>query len=134
MTYDDSNSLGPSASILFVNSVLDYVKNKIPAEKLSMGIPVYYWGWTLSPYKRIRSGGSWQRIQDIKKYTATVSGFFDALGAPWFSYADKHTRYLIWYEDKKSFDLKLYILKKNNFRGFSVWVLGDEDPAIWNSL
>ena len=41
MTYDDSNSIGPSASVGFVNKVLAYVKDKIPPQKLSLGIPLY---------------------------------------------------------------------------------------------
>ena len=134
MTYDDNNSIGPSSSLFFVDSVLDYVKDKIPASKLSMGIPLYYWGWTIKPYKRIRSGGSYARITGIKTSTAHISGFVEALGVSWLSYAYKTERYLIWYEDKKSFGLKLDIVKNNKFRGFSAWVLGDEDPAIWTAL
>ena len=41
MTYDDPNSVGPVASLPFVNNVLAYVKDKIPADKLSLGIPTY---------------------------------------------------------------------------------------------
>ncbi len=134
MTYDDSKSLGPVASIPFVESVLDYVKDKIPAEKLSMGIPVYYWGWTTDPYVRIRSGGSFQRIMNIRASTRHSLGFDWALGTSWLTYAYQTQKYLLWFEDKNSFQLKLDVMKKNNFRGFSVWVLGDEDPAIWSIL
>ncbi len=134
MTYDDSNSVGPSSSIPFVNSVLNYVKDKIPANKLSLGIPVYYWGWTTSPYARIRSGGSFQRIMNIRASTRHSLGFDAALGVSWLTYSYATQKYLLWFEDKKSFQLKLDIMEKNNFRGFSVWVLGDEDPAIWNIL
>ena len=49
MTYDDPNSVGPVASLPFVNSVLAYVKDKIPPEKLSLGIPLYNWGWSTDP-------------------------------------------------------------------------------------
>ena len=73
-------------------------------------------------------------MQNIKASTACVSGFFEALGVSWLSYAYGSERYLIWFEDKKSFELKLNIVKNNNFMGFSAWVLGDEDPAIWDLL
>ncbi len=134
MTYDDPNSLGPASSIPFINSVLAYVKDKIPAEKLSMGIPLYYWGWTISPYKRIRSGSGYSRLSMIMQSTPYLSGFIPSLGTAWLAYSYKNFVYLLWHENGQSFDLKLNIVKQNNFRGFSAWALGDEDPALWNLI
>ena len=40
----------------------------------------------------------------------------------------------IFYEDARSFRAKLDLVGKHRLRGFSVWVLGEEDPAIWSQL
>jgi len=133
MTYDDSKSYGPTASTLFVKWVLDYVKDKIPAEKLSMGIPFYYWGWNQKTLKRVSSGG-----YNLVKITADnflcKHGFDEGLGVPWLTYSTGKKSYKIWYENQKSFEIKLNIVRARNLRGFSAWVLGAEDPAIWNAL
>lgn len=134
MTYDDPNSIGPVASLSFINKVLNYVKDKIPPEKLSMGIPLYYWGWSIRPLKKITASGTYQRLLYIRSNFRHTLGFNETLGASWLSYFWQNKQYLLWYQSKQSFENKLDIIKQNNFRGFSAWVLGVEDPAIWNVL
>lgn len=134
MTYDDFNSVGPVASIPFINSVLAYVKDKIPPEKLSFGIPLYYWGWDTEASKKITSSGSYSRLANIMSKFQYTAGFDAALGASWLAYFWDNKEYKIWHQDKQSFDNKLDIIKQNNFRGFSAWVLGVEDPGIWSIL
>lgn len=137
MAYDDSKSYGPTASILFVKWVLNYVKDKILPEKLSLGIPFYYWGWNqTSPKtssKRISSGG-YNLVRLTMQKFPYKQGFDEALGVPWLAYSVGKKSYKIWYEDKRSFEIKLNIVKGNNLRGFSAWVMGAEDPAIWDAL
>ncbi|OGZ62683.1 MAG: hypothetical protein A2998_00520 [Candidatus Staskawiczbacteria bacterium RIFCSPLOWO2_01_FULL_37_25b] len=133
MTYDDSKSYGPTASTLFVKWVLDYVKDKIPAEKLSMGIPFYYWGWNQKTLKRVSSGG-YNLVKVTMDNFPCKLGFDESLGVPWLTYSTGKKSYKIWYENKKSFEIKLNTVKDNNFRGFSAWVLGAEDPEIWSAL
>jgi len=134
MTYDDPDSAGPVASLSFINKVLNYVKDKIPAEKLSMGIPLYYWGWSISPFKKITASGTYKRFLYIGSNFRHDLGFDEVLGASWLSYFWQNKQYKIWYQGKQSFENKLDIIKQNSFRGFSAWVLGVEDPAIWSVL
>jgi len=134
MTYDDPKSIGPVASLPFINKVLDYVKDKIPVEKLSLGIPLYYWGWSTDPFKKVTNSGSYKRLSGIMNNYQYNSGFDALLGASWLTYFWQDKQYKIWYQDKQSFQNKLDIIKQNNFRGFSAWVLGVEDPSIWSAL
>ena len=134
MTYDDPNSVGPVASIPFVKSVLAYVKDKIPAEKLSMGIPLYYWGWQADNSKKVASAGTFQKLLDIMSNFRYNYGFSADLGGAWISYINNNKQYNIWYQNKQSFQDRLDIINKSNFRGFSAWVLGVEDPGIWTAL
>jgi len=39
-----------------LQQVLHYVKDKIPANKLSLGVPLYYWKWNADTNKRVGSG------------------------------------------------------------------------------
>lgn len=134
MTYDDPNSKGPVASMPFVKGVHEYLKGKIPAEKLSLGVPFYYWGWSVEPFVRVRSGGTYERLQYLRSSYKTTGGFNSILEVPYLKYWSSGKEYIVWHEDAKSFGSKFDFLKKNNLRGFSAWVLGLENPGIWNVL
>ncbi len=132
MTYDDPDSKGPSASIPFVTKTLgSIIATGVAPEKISLGIPAYYWSWTTSPEAhRIRSG-SYSRLQSIRARANYTEGFDDALKVPWLSFAEQGTKYIVWFENQKSFQFKTALVDKYKLRGFSVWVLGMEDPGIW---
>ncbi len=134
MTYDDPNSTGPVASLPFVNSVLDYVKHKIPPHKLSFGIPLYYWGWSTDPVEKINPLGSYSKLSSIMNNFRHSTGFSPELGASWLTYFWQNKKYEIWYQDKQGFAGRLDIIARNKFRGFSAWVLGVEDPSIWSTI
>jgi len=134
MTYDDPNSVGPVASLPFINKVLSYVEDKIPSDKLSLGIPLYYWSWCTNPFKKVVASGTYDRFLYVRSNFRHSLGFDSVLGASWLTYFWDNKQYKIWYQSKQSFVDKLDIIKQNNFRGFSSWVLGVEDPEIWNVL
>ena len=133
MTYDDDKSVGPSASVGYVDNVLAYVKDKIPPQKLSLGIPLYYWKWSVEQDKKVSTGFYDNVLAIMAKYTY-VNGFDSSLGVSWLTYFFNNSQYKIWFENKDSFQNKLNIVENNNLRGFSAWLLGGEDPAIWALL
>jgi spore germination protein YaaH len=133
MAYDDPNSLGPVASIDFINKALNYVKDKIPANKLSLGVPLYYWKWDAGTNKKVGSG-LYNNILAIIASHRYVMSFDQSLGASCLTYSYKNKNYKVWFEDKQSFQAKLNIVQDNNLRGFSAWLLGGEDPNIWTVL
>ena len=133
MAYDDPNSVGPVASVAFVNKILDYVKDKIPAQKLSLGVPLYYWKWPVGGSKKV-AVGSYRNVSTIMQNYRYSLGFDSNLGVSWLTYFFKNKEYKIWFEDRQSFETKLNIVEDNNLRGFSAWLLGGEDPAIWSAL
>jgi len=133
MAYDDPKSKGPSASSEFIDGILAYVKDKIPPEKMSLGVPLYYWKWNADTNVRVGSGFFNNVLAIASGYLHTIS-FDENLGVSCLSYSYNNKNYKIWFEDQKSFQAKLDIMKQNNFRGFSAWLLGGEDPDIWKSL
>lgn len=134
MTYDDPNSAGPVASMPFVKNCLTYLKDKIPAEKLSLGIPLYYWSWQTSPAKKINYGGNYNRLLSIMASNRHQTGFDEILQTSFMTYVYKNTPYIFWFTDKKTMQTRINFIKQNNLRGFSAWLLGVEDPAIWQTF
>jgi spore germination protein YaaH len=134
MAYDDPDSTNASAPLPFVKSVLDNVLSQVPPAKISLGIPLFYWGWSISPLKKINSGGTYAAaIQRIAEYPS-FEGFNASIGVPWIIYRLGQKIYMIWFENAQSFSLKAALVNTYHLRGFSAWVLGSEDPAIWNVL
>ena len=133
---------GPQASLQWTEQVVQYFLRFMPPEKLSLGVPSGSQHWYTSYEERItpelarsysaqlsyrwamgvieRNGGKvrWDEEHQVAYSYFPVGGTFE-----W-----------IFLEDARSFRAKLALLEKHRLRGFSVWVLGPEDPAIWDLL
>lgn len=134
MTYDDPFSIGPVASIPYVKRILDYMITKAPADKLSLGIPLYCWKWK----NGIKTNSTTYRLAD-KAYNKDESKskfkYFDPVyGAELFRFMDEGTPAVIWCENNDSLNLKKDLIKQYGLRGFSAWALGQESKDMWKVL
>ena len=135
MAYDDPDSKGASAPLSFVQSVLDNTLTQVPSSKISLGIPLFYWGWTTTnPPVRLNSGGAYSAAMERLADYPSLQGFNSSVGVSWIIYKLGQKIYVIWFENAQSFSLKAALVNTYHLRGFSAWVLGSEDPAIWNVL
>jgi spore germination protein YaaH len=133
MSYDDPYSKGPVAQYSWLEKVLDYSLDRIPNEKLSLGIPFYYWLWDDARGKRIEIGGN-KGIQDAfsKHYITTrYSTKHQAPYLTWWSYSKSYT---LWYENARSVAKKIELVKKNDLHGFSAWALGLELASVYSVM
>jgi spore germination protein YaaH len=134
MAYDDPNSTGPSAPLPFVKSTIENILASVHPSKISLGIPLFYWGWSISPLKNINSGGTYDMLEARRVKYPYFEGWNSTYGVSWFIYSIAKKSYVIWFENAQSFSLKAALINMYHLRGFSAWVLGSEDPAIWNVL
>ncbi len=133
---------GPNAGIPWVMRNLEYFLEQVPAEKLSLGIPL--------------GSQHWYVVHDDEKYLANARSWSDNLDYEWaVGIAQRHGAKILWneeqqvpytffdngglfeyifFEDARSFAAKLKLARKFKLRGFSAWVLGREDPKIWEVL
>jgi spore germination protein YaaH len=134
MAYDDSRSVGPVASIPFVQSVLDYSLARIPAEKISLGVPTYAWIWRdkTGTIDHIRGYPAVAEVLKSKSYVK--KGWSDELGVSFVTYFRGNKKFTAWYEDQKSFQRKIALVTDNKLYGFSAWALGLEDPKVWDVM
>ncbi len=134
MSYDDPNSIGPVAGFAWLQKVIDFSLNKIPKEKLSIGLAFYYWQWRDLDSKRTGIGGNEGINNIIKKYPVAYHYSLEEQ-APYFHYWSKDGKgYTIWYENGKSIGQKISLLKKYKLRGFSAWALGLELPSVYTVM
>ena len=135
MAYDDSRSVGPVASLPWVNEVLQYTLARVPAEKISLGVPFYAWVWRDKTGKKEYSRGYPALAPILARKAYVKQGWSENLGVSYVTYVNQNKKkYTAWYEDQKSFSRKLSLVTKYKLHGFSAWALGQEDPKIWNTI
>lgn len=144
MTYDQHTTRtppGPVAGIPWMRATTEFALRVIPREKLSLGIPLYSYHWfveadPLSP-RRAGVGGAtvtyaWG-AHLIERGGGTLQ--WDTRNQVSFGVAERGAiNEWVYLEDARSFRAKLALMRELQVRGFSAWVLGHEDPGIWDSL
>lgn len=133
MSYDDPISSGPVARYSWLEHVLSYSTEHIPKDKISLGIPLYYWQWEDVSGKRIGIGGRAGIEHVFKKHKVAVH-YSAREQAPYLKYMSRKKNYTIWYENSRSIAKKISLIKKNNLRGFSAWALGLETASVYNAI
>lgn len=131
---------GPVAGYPWMDAALRYVLAQgVPPAKISLGVPAYsdYW---FSGYDD--RNGARPRGNDIG-YTALMQILRDAgATARW----DKRQKSWVatwerqgvfehaWIEDERAFKAKRALVDRHRLRGYSVWLLGSEDPRLWSTV
>lgn len=131
LAYDENFARpGPIASIGFVRRVLDYALSVVPRRIVRLGMPVYGYDWmegvevpeTLSHAQALARAA---RVGAVPHY--------DEAAQEWtYSYVQDGVRHVVWFEDARSFRVKLDLALGLGLPGIGVWRLGFEDPRIWD--
>lgn len=133
MSYDDPNSLGPVAGRLWFEKVIIHSLSLIPKEKISLGIPLYYWRWDDALMKRAGIGGS-ESLNNLMKDHQLKFGYDLDEQAPFFHFWENGKSYTGWYENARSIGYKISLIKKYGLRGFSAWTLGLELQSVYSVM
>lgn len=133
---------GPQASLPWQEEVIEYFLRFVPADKLSLGIPTGSQHWYTSQEDRIQPEMARSYSENIpfaramalaERYGAEME-WSERQQVPYAFYERGGTFEWIFFEDARSFRAKLGLVGKHRLRGFSVWVLGSEDPLVWEAL
>lgn len=143
MSYDQHTrrtTPGPVAGADWVERIVGYLLAEgVSAGKLSLGIPSYsdYWFTDYTEEKGAFSNARQIGYTEVQyllgKYAAKPVWNVKA-GCNYAVWDNDGVFEYLYLEDAQSLKPKLEILEKYNLRGISVWVLGREDPAFWDTL
>jgi len=142
MTYDQQTRYtppGPVAGYQWTMDNLEYALKSVPAEKLSLGIPVYGYRWFAGPPKddkpnpTLATVGAADVQQLIAEYHPQIQ-WDDFDRASFFYFYRDYTREWVFFTDARTFRERYRLAADHNLEGFCSWVLGKEDPAIWDLL
>ena len=141
MTYAQhtgGSTAGPVAGFPWMEASLRYVLSLgVPAGKISLGIPAYsdYWFSTYDPRLGPRMRGDdlgYPAIMSIVAKAGADLRWDDVQKAPYAMWEDHGVFEHAWLEDARAFAAKLALVRKYGLRGYSVWLLGLEDPRTWD--
>jgi spore germination protein len=149
MTYDYSwsgGAPGPISPRSWVDEVLAYAVTRVPAARISFGMPSYGYDWYTKTVKG-RCGSSAKST--VSRTSAQMIAFAANRGIDpvWnangtsrtFSYRAHYgngcvVRRVAWYDDARSFRTKLPLVAKYHVRGVAIWALGNETPVMWRTM
>lgn len=133
---------GPQHGMPWMTQVLEHFLRHVPARKLSLGIITSGMHWYTSQEDRItpemaRSYSavlSHPRAMALIERNGATPVWDDTQKTSYAFFERGGTFEWIWVEDARSFEARLGLVDRHGLRGFSVWVLGPEDPAVWEVL
>ncbi len=134
MTYDHHSSAtppGPVSGYDWAQAALDYATQRVPGRKILLGIPFYGREWIQSGDTTSSRSLAFADAQSRLEQSSAQSRWDERWRTPWFQYDDDSGVHTGWYEDSRSLEAKLELMRKYHLRGFAAWRLGVEDPAFW---
>lgn len=146
MTYDQHTrwtTPGPVDGMVWMKKHLDYAITQLPKEKLSLGIATYGYRWyTGNPVKEDgteASNISATYIDADESFPLAIEQNATVQWDPveqesWFYFYRDDMREWVFRPDARSFKARYDMVKQYGLEGFSCWVLGAEDPKVWDEL
>jgi len=131
---------GPVAGYPWMLACLKYVLSLgVPPSKISLGLAGYS-DWWYAEYdekngSRLRGSDiSYARGMEILARARVTPVWDDTQKAPYAMWEERVVFQHLWLEDARAFMAKLELVKAYGLRGYSVWLLGSEDPKVWDAL
>lgn len=132
MAYDEhyrSGAPGAIASLNWCEKVCAYAQQKVPREKLIMGLPLYGRVWQKGEVARSLKYP--QTLELWKKVNTPVKREGD--GTPYFEF-EETVRAVAYYEDERTLEKKLSLYNTNGINAVAFWKLGQGPAALWKHV
>ena len=129
---------GPIAPTGWMDKVMRYALDRVPANKLAMGIPLYGRDWYQNETGAWQSNSVWYHSRQalISQYSPTIywEATHDSYASnePYFAYTDSLGRArTVYFQNEDSIACKLSVATNRSIPSVAFWQLYDEDQSIW---
>ena len=131
---------GPVAGYTWMEDALKFVLSTgVPPSKISLGIPSYSDWWY--PSYDAKSGArmrgsdiSFVKAESLLAKNHAQLTWDDREKAGYAFWSNAGVNEFLWLEDARACSAKFELVRKYGLRGYSVWVLGSEDPRVWTDV
>jgi len=149
MTYDQHTrwtAPGPVAGWGWTVENVNYALQFVPVRKLYVGIPLYGYHWFAGTPAKVSPTNPVEKPNPSAEYISTPDALDLARAygghiewdptdrTAWFYFYRDNIREWIFYTDTRTFRERYDLAKQRGLAGFCSWVLGTEDPGIWDVL
>jgi spore germination protein YaaH len=131
---------GPVAGYSWMEDCLKFVLSTgVPPSKISLGIPSYsdwwYPSYDAKTGARMRGSDiSFAKAESLLAKNNAQLTWDDREKTGYSFWSNAGVNEFLWLEDARAFSAKLELVRKYGLRGYSVWVLGSEDPRVWTDV
>ncbi len=141
MAYDqhgDGTTPGPASPPNYLQQVIQYALQYIPADKLSLGIATHasYWfnGYPDNSLRVTEADLTYPQIQYlIQKFNIKIV-WNDREHYPYGIFNHNNLNEYVFPENAAMLKTQIALVHQYHLRGIALWRLGSEDPALWSLL
>ncbi len=128
-----AHSPQPALPLAQVRVFLDYITTQIPAEKLSLGIPIigYIWQLPFHPDSSIANSITQNSALALAGEVGVIIQRDVASEAPYFQYTTNNTDYIVWFRDVRSIAALLDLVVEYGLEGIGVWHIMQFASGLW---
>ncbi|MDF2906299.1 MAG: Peptidoglycan-binding lysin domain protein [Herbinix sp.] len=136
MSYQWSTEFMPTVAqttVNFLSNYLGYVMNRIPVEKLFLGLTRIAYDWEL-PYVEGQTIGTALTNVDalnLANQTGAVINYDETTQTPYFNYNTTGVEHFVWFKDARSIKAIVDLVVENDLKGISVWNVMYYAPQTW---
>lgn len=140
MTYLEHGAFsepGPIGSLSWMDQVIKYGTNKVPRQKVYLGIGLMGAQWSKNPDGTHTAVESEMSFLDVlsKANIYNLTPIWDETSkTPYLTFMENGTENIIWFENAESTRLRISLAKKYGVSGVALWRPGEEDERIWEYL
>jgi spore germination protein len=121
---------GPVAPIGWVRDVGSFSVATLGRAKTVLGVPFYGYDWNVDAGPPGSSRG-YRDTMDLKAQYGGQEFYSEQHQEPYLRYVKEDQQHEVWFENSRSFQAKLEVVRDLGLAGYGSWRLGHEDPEVW---
>jgi spore germination protein len=124
----------PRAALPDVRAAVRFALERMPAEKLMLGVPLYGYERRMDGAGKTRSLSVGRALELAERHGAEIE-YDSREEAPFFRYRDDAgVERVVWFEDRRSLHAKLDVVRAFGLRGVSLWRLPAGYDPVWELI
>lgn len=130
----------PVTSISVLSDFMDYVIPLVPADKISIGVPLIAYDWIL-PYNNFNSYASSLTLDSaliLARDVGAIIQFDETSKTPFYQYQTTYAAeiidHIVWFVDARTINALLKLMTENSLSGLGIWNIMIYYQQLWTVI